>query len=649
MKRKRLLENLQLDAKYLDVGNWPIVDVSKLEEEDKKLYEAREQAVILYMKGEISALQIQELTSIEVSELRRFIKRCCQIEAATGCIWGFRALIPNKRLGTYTRSKPTSVDPATGDDTLIKLNGAFTHLLDEYPEIEKQITKAFLARRKKIDLIHLVRGNDIHNHFLKLCKKANIGIHEYPFNTEDMGRRSLYRHLKRLEIIHFGKAAAKNSEEAGRRSQITSESESEKPIRPFQRVQFDGHRIDGMFTITYTTLEGDEVTVVLPRLWLLVIVDEPTRVIIGYHISTEKEYTKDDVLCCIKNSVVPHRNMEFTIPGLSYLETGGFPSSKIPEAEWALWDEISLDNGKSNLSNIVKDRLYQVVGCSFNPGAAGVPEARGIIERLFKTLEDRGYHRMINTTGSHPKDPLRKNPEESARHYQISINELEQITEVLISDYNGIRHGGINNFIPLELMQQRIERGMIPRILDEEKRKEAIFFSMQAKRTVRGSIKHGKRPFIHFEGVDYRSDVLSNCVHLIGKELSLLINVDDLRVIRAFLPDGSEFGYLKGAGRWGVVPHTLRERKAINSLTKEKKLQLSIYDDPMEKYHAYLKSKARTHKSAASKLAGLERNLAKLQPEMEEFPSISSRTSDHYSPKAIEEVQTNRTFRTHTY
>ncbi|MDN4079348.1 hypothetical protein QYF52_15475 [Paenibacillus polymyxa] len=46
-----------------------------------------------------------------------------------------------------------------------------------------------------------------------------------------------------------------------------------------------------------------------------------------------------------------------------------------------------MDNGRANLANLVKDRLQQIVGCTVNFGPVSAPELRGIIERLFRTLE----------------------------------------------------------------------------------------------------------------------------------------------------------------------------------------------------------------------------------------------------------------------
>ncbi|MCD1257648.1 hypothetical protein B5M42_002190 [Paenibacillus athensensis] len=652
MAMKRLLEDLRIDEQNLNPEYWPTVNKTLLSNENLEIYEKREKAILMYLRGHKNS-EIYEQTQISAKELRRFIRRCFEVDGATGLIWGFRAIIPKKRISEYYRKASTTRAP--GASTTTKgLNGAFSKLLDTNPHIKEQIDKAFLQRRIIIDEIPIVKGNLIHRHFVDLCKKSGIGLQDYPFNTKDMGKRSLYRYLKSLKNIHFSAAAKSYGKEAARRSKLMHDNvdlQSPMIVRPYQRVQFDGHRIDALFSITFTTLEGDTITEILDRVWLLIIIDEATRAVLGKHLSLNKEYTADDVLLCIKDAVVPHTKRELTISGLTYLESGGFPSSVIPEAEWGLWDELSFDNGKSNLSKMVKDRLHHIVECRVNPGPVGFPEKRGIIERFFRTLEDRGYHKTITTTGSNPSDPLRNNPEKQAKKFNISIDELEEITEVLISDYNGIPHGGINNFTPLELMRQRIARGMEPRVMEPDKRKEASFLTIQTTRTVQGSITKGKRPLIHFFGVDYRSEVLSRSPNLIGSQLTLVVNVEDLRAIRVFLKDGSDLGYLTAAGHWGISPHTLRERKAILRAKEKREIFFTKYDDPMSVFRQHIKAKAKTNKSARSLLAQLNRRLdhwEQKEPASTQLPGdLQREPKKHSSPLTeSEEIKTKRIFKT---
>jgi hypothetical protein len=51
--------------------------------------------------------------------------------------------------------------------------------------------------------------------------------------------------------------------------------------------------------------------------------------------------------------------------------------------------------------------------------------------------------------------------------------------------------------------------------------------------------------------VRYTNDALAASTQLVGRKLLLYLNADDLRSVRAFLPDGTELGVLKCARRMG--------------------------------------------------------------------------------------------------
>lgn len=592
------IENKVISSESMDISKWRQVLINNLSEKDKEIFINRKMAIELYIKGEKTIKEISEITGFHRNEITRLYNKCIQIDK-DGKIYGFIALIPYKRIKNYSR---TSLNNSN------KYNGAFSLLLAKYPNISEKIVNLYLNRNKIKVEEKSKKISYIYKHFLKTCKEEGILENEYPFSTTDKGRRSFYRYIKEIDNKYDSESVKRNGDDVARyynATGINSISNTEI-IRPFERVEFDGHKIDAIFSITYKTLEGDEITETLSRIWLLVIIDVATRVILGYHICLNIEYSSYDVLQCIKKSIYPKTKMEFSISGLKYPTGGGYTSLKIPVTEWALWNEFSYDNAKANLAQIVREKLTQVVGCSVNAGPVKMPERRKFVERFFRTLEENGYHRLINTTGSNPKDPRRNAPENKAVEYKISAKHLEEITEILIANYNENPHDGIYGFTPLEIMEQRINRGLIPRTMPIEQQEGISFLSMTVKRTIKGNKLSGKRPFIFFEGVEYRNEVLSRSPDLIGIKLDLLINIDDLRVIKAFLPDGSEFGLLTATGKWGIRAHSLQLRKQINKLKRNKSIHFINSEDPIEVFHSYLLKNAKSNKSYRNKLAVLE-------------------------------------------
>ena len=89
-------------------------------------------------------------------------------------------------------------------------------------------------------------------------------------------------------------------------------------------------------------------------------------------------------------------------------------------------------------------------------------------------LEENGFHRLPNTTGSDPTDTKRNKPEEYAIKYRISEWEIEELTTALIAEYNATPHSGLGYLSPLEAMEQRIQRYFV-RTLGEEERENLSF------------------------------------------------------------------------------------------------------------------------------------------------------------------------------
>ncbi|MBP1991190.1 hypothetical protein [Paenibacillus eucommiae] len=612
MSRQKLIENPNILPEQLHIDLWPSVDTLCLNGFDRKIFDLRKKAMKLYFENALTQKEIHEITGIEPRNLRRLVHRCLALNP-NGVIWGFRALIPQKKIKEYTKLKSNK-----GLNNKAK-TGEFTLLLKKYPNIEEKIVSLYLGRLNKEARDPVMRPKNIYRHFINSCKEQAIAMNEYPFNTEDQGYRSLQRYLKKVRDTHFGKASERYGTDSAQKAQNSGIGEQNEPqiIRPYQIVQFDGHRIDAVFAIKLQTLAGDVIWTVTERVWILAFLDVATRNVLGKYISLNKEYTAADVMICARNAIVPKTKLNLTIPGLTYHDTGGYPSEVFKEAEWATWEACSLDNAKSNLSKLVKDRMHNLIRCNTNPGPVAKPMRRPYIERFFQTLEENGFHRSPSTTGSHFKDPRRNEPDKKAIQFYISLEHLEQLSDVLISNYNGMPHYGLDNLSPLQAMEQRLERGMLPKVMSENLRSELSFLQINTSRKISGNIESGKRPHIYYEGVEYRNEILSHAADLIGTKLELHVCVDDIRFLKAYLPDGSEFGMLVATGRWGVVPHSIKMRKEIMKLKRLKIIHFTEHDCPVSIYQEFLVMDSQNNKRSANKYAIVQQAKNKLEKEVE--------------------------------
>lgn len=560
-------------------------------------------AIRAYVSGE-PVNKICQTFRVSRQELHRVLQRCLS-QHPDGRIYGWRGIIKHARHKKYARTKPVkshSRSKRSGDA------GAFSQLLDRYPDLAEGIQKLLFKQlgdqtipEPRIPLAGIFKW------FLGACRRLGLTGKDYPFCTESRGRIALWRYLQNLIVQEPHKALkARFSRHAARRWDKTGHGPSElKVTRPFQRGEFDGHRIDMSCMILIPHTHGGFIKRLLHRLWLLVIVDVYTRAILGYHVSLNLEYNGDDVLRCVKNAITPWKPRALTIPGIEYAEGAGLPSGCIPGLEWVVFEELSYDNAKANLATQVIDKITSVLGCAINPGPVETPERRGILERFFRTLEEALGHRLPSTTGSNPEDPRRTNPDGAAEQFEILLDHIYEVLDLVIARYNATPHSGIGFKTPLELMEQFAadDESLINRI-PEDQRNQLGLLNVEFRRSVKGNIEDGRRPYINCEGARYRNEILARSPELIGQRLTLVMDPEDPRSVTAFFPDGAELGVLTANGFWGVTPHTLEMRKAILSLIKKRHLYIAENQDPIPVYLDYLatakksKATARAHAKA---------------------------------------------------
>lgn len=580
--------------------NWPSVTVEALPEAERPRFERRASAIRAYLGG-ASMNFCADQFGLSRQEIYRLLERCLAPHP-DGRHWGFRALIDHQHLVSYHRVKP--IAPAGA--TTAGASGALGRLFAHHPDIQEQIDALYLRQKtQKKPLVHEPRITlqSLHRQFLRLCREAGVPDTEWPFNTAHQGIRSLGQYVRKLEAQHVMQATRARHGEAAARQLGTGDAAVSDPVaRPFQRVQFDGHRVDALMTVTMPSPLGGVVAQTLERIWLLTIQEMLSRAILGYAISLSPEYTANDVLRCVEYALAPWKPQTLTIPGLQYPTNAGLPSGVIPAVAWACWDELSYDNGKANRAYLVRQRLTEVVGCAIIAGPPGTPERRGQLERWFGIFEEHGFHRIPSTVGGGPADPRRRDPEQAAHGFQITLNEITQLMDVLIARYNTTPQEGLGFNTPLEALRHYVDDpDTWTRTLPLVARESGYLRRLTVARHVAGNPANGHRPYIHYENVRYHNPVLARSPGLIGQTLHLTVNPEDIRVIEAALPDGSSLGPLTAHGVWGRTPHSLAVRRAVFRLRNRRDLFWSDTEDPIDVYLQYLATKGQTQKRARNR------------------------------------------------
>jgi hypothetical protein len=583
----------------MEIATWPTITTDHLPTKERRIARNREKALRLRAQG-VPRKTIHSVTGISRQKLCDLLERACTL-AEDGRIQGFRACLYYNHVKEYTRTKP----PKKGSNGYA---GLLQQTFRQYPSVAAGMWKLVHDETGDVQEV-AISDKDLHECFLELCSEAGIKKGAYPFWTDASCDRSLSRTLKKWMAEDLRRYATKYFGEDVARRLGSGTTTSKVAFKIYQRWEFDGHCIDGTFTIRLQLPDGSFAVLVLKRIWLLAWRDCGSEAIVGYLIVLREQYNSEDVLTSFENAIIPWKKRTLSIPGLEYADDGGFPSGTIPELAFAFPNEVTFDNAMAHgrkMRSWVWERIKETLGCQINPGPVAAPEQR-LIENWFRIVARNGYQRIVGTTGSQPKDHRRKkNAAEQVVRYEISAEEIEELTDVVIADYNGTLSDGTPGHSPLERLRYlvRDKKNVLVKQVEVSERKSFCLSIMNETRPVVGPLEKGYRPHVNFMGATYSSPKLAASPSLIGKELKLEIRSRDLRTIKAYLlPKGEEFGILSAEGGWALSQHDIRMRRAILRLKRLRKIRVRFRADPIRIYHRYLSTKAAKRKRYRNELA----------------------------------------------
>lgn len=564
--------------------SWSPVNTDVLSQDARNQYLQRKCAVDLYIDGN-PLKKISEETGVLSCEIIRLVRKCIALNENQIPV-GYEALIPRK----HTAKK------------ISKLQKLFF----QYPSLETYIIGNYF-NVKEYTLEYNMNVRTLHTKFLDECRRLGVQDYEYPFTLKDNGYDALLDYIKSVESKKQIQSIRREGKDARQKFESTGYGKANNLIalNPYGIVQIDGHKIDMLYSVEVENEQGEIVCMPATRAWLIAVIDVATRVIIGYSVSPYENYNQSDVLMAVHNSIVPHEKMEFTHKSFEYPQTGGYPSLAIPETEWATFDMIMLDNAKSHLATNTVDKLLNNVKCTVNFGSVATPETRGIVERFFKTLEIGGFHRLPSTTGSNIRDNKRNEPERDSVKYHITYNDICELLEYLIAEYNNSAHSSLENQTPLQVMKRRIQQaGMYPYVIPVELRKDIeklTYFTEE--RTVRGGYSTGTRPHISYLGTKYHAYDRKIPMDLINKKVFIEVNPADVSHVELYDSQGVFVANLVAMGEWGRRPHSLRTHKAALIRKNRNKEKNNVFSPNLSLYENELRENAKKSRRERTKAA----------------------------------------------
>jgi putative transposase len=386
-----------------------------------------------------------------------------------------------------------------------------------------------------------------------------------------------------------------------------------RPVtEPFDTVEFDAHKLDLRLKILDQDPEGEEHVLEIERVWLLAVIDVGSRAILGYTLCLRREYGRYDAIRTFEKALTSMSLPTITIGDLEPMQSGGFVSTALPETAYACWRIIRFDNARAHLAADSLDVACELLGCTVDAGPAYDPNDRPFIERFFGTVAERFIHRLPGTTGSNSADTLRKLRDVRGDLRMIlSFEELRELLAVWVWNYNGSPHGGLaGGRTPLEAIRLAVrDRQIMLRHVPQELRGNLCLLQSVHLARVRGNVQRGDKPHISFYHIRYTSHRLAQSPQLIGQSLRVFYDADDIRVLRAYLADGTELGELKAGGLWLVTPHSLEMRKRIFKVKRLRQLRFGDSDDPVQAYLNYKRGQSKRSRKAASEIAQIKERI----------------------------------------
>ena len=581
----------EADAVLLDTTLWP--KVIQVESDPGGTTSIHRKAAALTAYAAWEKLESVSLrTGVPKQEITRLFNRAITTHP-DGNLWGFRVCIPYQRVKAYERTKRIPKERGTQGGYAGELN----RFLETHPIVEVGL-RDFLSHYLKVNR-RAPNTKDFHSRFMQLSRELKLGPVDYPFCVVSHGRRSLDRlHALWISEIAKTKPAAIYPSEAITKLGSGNKRRTEFCL-PYDLTSFDGHLIHALFCILVLNKNGYLVPKILERIWLLIIREVATGAILGYHVCFS-QYTVDDVLACIENAIQPWKPKQLTIPGLSYEEGAGFPSGCIPGLEFACWRNFRADNFKSNISPKVTAAL-EACGVQVGFTQAGTPDSNDPSESFFNTLERCGFHKAPNSTGSHPKDPKRRNPEKAAVEYTMTYDELLEVLDVMLANGNLGRSDSQN---PLQTLKEGLaeKRYFVQQI--PETNRDLLALRYVSKRVrITGDIGKNNPIHVNLLGKKYTSPALRICQGLRNTTGTVRYLRGDLRRALLFLNDGSEFGFIEAPGGWNVTKHDHTMRRAIMAAEKSGDYNSDGRSDVVLDYIEQLSKRASTRKKDRNKLA----------------------------------------------
>ncbi|MCE4539651.1 Mu transposase C-terminal domain-containing protein [Pelomonas sp. P7] len=593
MSRKRLTFKV-IPAEHRDTSRWPKIDTSALSQEDQQRVERLMPAVQSYLDtGRLTAAAAS--AGICNSALLEQVGRCLT-PLADGSVLGWAGLVAQLRVSPYLRSADL---PAGAKASQEGAAGAFKRFLAEHPKIKDALDNAI---RKGLG-----KGNARAAHtpakavwrlFKRKVEEVITDETEYPRNQINCGRRSVERYVK--DMIASDARARRTAVGAATAQALGSVGSGEHSFDLVGMDQdlmgIDAHHMDFFGSIEIEGPAGPQ-SIAVERIWVYVVICMKTRAVHGYSVSIRTEPVAEQIELALDMASRPWAPREIKMRGVSYCEGAGFPMGCVDGLTVFAPAALRMDSAMQSFANNVLQRSRRRLGCAVSYSAIGAWYHNDTVERLFGTLERRWFHQLPTSVGTGPKDPKKTDGAAEAVRLRVSWDELLDVVEIAIANYNATSQPGLGYRSPLEVLranyeverQRFVPRPVMPATMLTPRLGVAI-----ERAVVRGSCRPGRmrRPYIQVDKATYANPQLAAAFDKIGEGVIVHVHIEDMRTVEVYLENGTYLGWMTVQHKgWRQTKHSRDVRKQINRLRDAREMA-DTSDDFVADFLNYLADKA---------------------------------------------------------
>ncbi len=586
---------------HRDLREWPGYDDSRLSPSVRKRFCNLRDAITLYMAG-APLPEVMQLAKIKERQFHRIFAKCL-LPQESGEIAGFRALVKGFSSQSSKRTAPLAASPGAKAG----FGGMFRKVLHDHPDIEKGLIAILSGYGTKGLTVNRVMFRTLHRGFVKLCQASDIKDNEYPLCTKERARRALRswvdtdyipKHATRYISREYGKDAAVQAAFA------EGTGDADQRSGGYDEWVIDEVTIDLDAIYEIPNGQGDWEFVKLRRFQQLRVINRGPGATLASRQIYAPQASAHDISMALWDAVNGPPEVNPVIDGVMLEPGAGYPATKIAELRFAIPRIVYLDNALSHLADHVQHIVTQLFGGIAMLGKPATPRERADIESQFARMAARVLHQLPSTTGSGPKDPLRKSSAVSPER-RVRAEVLEQCLDAYTQNENALPSAGSSHISALDRLRRRIESGALkPTYLPIDKRK-AYYFCRPHRVVIKMDLSSGRRPYINYLYQRYSSRQLCNSFDLKGKAMLIRADFRNLRTVMLFYEDGTEFGPISVLGYWGTFPHDARIRRLFGKFKREGELGPRADDMPLEALFAHLRKRAVRDTTAALNLTYL--------------------------------------------